>query len=160
MLHPDIAVQISHINGMGLIARGTLIWQQDAGEPTFTYEELLRLPPEQRRHCNMITDGLFTICSDGSQYMNHSCDPTAANLGDDAMIADRDLYPGDEVTYDYATSEIDPRVWPDWECHCSAPNCRRIISVYDCLRPDFQRRYAGQLASWTLAFIARHADGQ
>lgn len=152
MLHPDIGVQFSQINGLGLIAarfiaRETLIWQQDAGEPEYSYEELLRLPAEQRWHCNMIAVDRFTICSDGSQYMNHSCDPTAANLGD-------------EITYDYATSEIDPRVWPDWECHCGAPNCRRIISARDCLNPDFQRRYAGQLASWTLTFIVQHAEGR
>ena len=72
---------------------------------------------------------------DVSNYMNHSCDPTCVFVqgGDEytgLMVAARDLMPGDEITYDYCTSE-DCELSPAWDCHCRQPNCRGRITPYD-----------------------------
>ena len=55
---------------------------------------------------------------DVSSYMNHSCSPTCwfVQGGDEyegVMVAVRDLVPGDEITYDYCTSEARPRIQPN-----------------------------------------------
>jgi SET domain-containing protein len=52
--------------------------------------------------------------------MNHSCGPTCVFVagGEEytgVMVATRDLFPGEEITYDYCTSE-DCELTPEWEC--------------------------------------------
>ena len=64
---------------------------------------------------------------DVSSYMNHSCSPTCwfVQGGDEyegVMVAVRDLVPGDEITYDYCTSEARPRTQPP---HRHVPSRRR-----------------------------------
>jgi len=83
---------------------------------------------------------------DVSSYMNHSCSPTCwfVDGGDKytgVMIAARDLVPGDEITYDYCTSE-DCELSPSWDCHCQGPNCRGRITPQDWQLPELQARYA------------------
>lgn len=80
----------------------------------------------------------------GSDFINHSCDPSIIFHGNaGTQIAARDLAPGDEVTYDYATSEtID---WP-WQgegmhCRCGSKLCRGLVRHDDWRRPDLQERY-------------------
>lgn len=160
MLHPDIEVGPSRINGLGLIAKkfipkGTLICRIDQNDVFLSYEELMELPPDVRKLACQHTEG-YVLARDGSEHMNHSCDPNTVCLGDLDMIAVRDIQPGEEVTYDYATSELDENLWPAWECNCGAPNCRKIITVRDCLDPEFQKRYAGYLPSWIVEFIQQH----
>ncbi|MBZ0294141.1 MAG: SET domain-containing protein [Anaerolineae bacterium] len=160
MLHPDIRKQSSDIDGSGLFATafipgGTVIWQQEPDAQHFTEAEVMQLPPEIRRLCHLY-QGVFVLSQGDAEYMNHSCDPNTAHLDDETLIAIRDIFPGDEVTYDYATCEIDPTLWPDWECHCGAPHCRHVVSVRDCLDPAFQARYQGFLPSWTLEYIQKN----
>lgn len=82
--------------------------------------------------------------SDASDYTNHSCDPTTIFYGNaGTMIAARDLEPGDEITYDYATSETIH--WP-WEgdgmtCKCGSKLCRGTIRHDDWRRPELHERY-------------------
>jgi hypothetical protein len=73
--------------------------------------------------------------ADISSYMNHSCDPSTAfsDGGEEyvaVMVATRDLAPGDELTYEYATSE-NCDLCPAWECSCGAPRCRRRVTHAD-----------------------------
>ena len=57
--------------------------------------------------------------------MNHSCDPTCWFEGSYLMTATRDVAPGDEITFDYCTSND----WPqDWACACGAAACRGRIT--------------------------------
>jgi hypothetical protein len=157
MLHPALRKRASAIQGFGLFAvelipKGTIVWTQTDRDRQFTYEEFLQQPPEIQRLCHVYYDR-FVLAADDAEVMNHSCDPNTAGLGDDALVAIRDILPGEEVTYDYATSEIDPRVFAGWECRCGAPNCRKVISARDCLDPAFQQRWADHLPTWTREFI-------
>jgi hypothetical protein len=68
-------------------------------------------------------------------------------------VARRDILPGEEITYDYATSEAHPWWKEKWVCQCGADNCRGVITGRDCLDPAFQERYRGHLPSWVLVFI-------
>jgi|SRR5690606_2060669 len=163
MLHPAITRRASAIQGLGLFAtefipKGTVVWTQNEHDARFTVEEFLGLPPEVQRLCHVYRDG-FALAGDGSEVMNHSCDPNCAGPDDDSLIAIRDILPGEEITYDYATSEIAGHIFSGWECRCGAPNCRRVISAQDCLDPAFQLRYAGFLPTWTLAYIQNAGRG-
>ena len=55
------------------------------------------------------------------------------------MVATRDLFPGEEITYDYCTSE-DCELTPEWECHCGAATCRGRVTPSDWMRPELQQR--------------------
>ena len=99
---------------------------------------------------------------DVSNYMNHSCDPTCVFVqgGDEytgLMVAARDLMPGDEITYDYCTSE-DCELSPAWDCHCRQPNCRGRITPYDWQLPALQKRYASHFLPHIAAKITEAAS--
>ncbi len=154
MLHSSVIVTESQIAGRGLvatafIAKGTLVWQRDGHEIIISREEVLALPPEEQAHYYVDEVG-YVLCRDGSQYMNHSCAPNLAATDNDDLIAARDIHPGEEVTYDYGLTEIDPQLRPAWHCACGADHCRRIIRPTDVLLPDFQKRYAGQISDWII----------
>lgn len=85
---------------------------------------------------------------DPSMYMNHSCEPTCVfepemlrtEHGAVVMTAFRDLHPGDELTFDYATSEDHEQ---NWKCLCGAPTCRGRVTGDDWRDPSFQAKYRG-----------------
>ena len=112
---------------------------------------------------------------DVASYMNHSCAPTCwfVQGGEDdeyegLMVATRDLVPGDELSYDYCTSE-DCDLTPAWDCHCGAAQCRGLIDPQDWRRPELQERYRGhflphislEIASYQARLRGRrHAAGK
>ncbi len=102
----------SPIEGTGLVATelipaGTVIWKASPDDIKLTARELRRLPREQHHLVYQCGDR-FILTVDGSQYMNHSCDPNTWWLGDETTVARRDIQPGEEITYDYASSDVHP----------------------------------------------------
>lgn len=82
--------------------------------------------------------------NDNSSYMNHSCDPTLAILSDDLWVARRRVMPGEELTYDYATTEI---AFDRLEkCACGSDLCRGKVTKDDWKRQDLRRRYTVSFA--------------
>jgi len=84
---------------------------------------------------------------DVSNYMNHSCDPTCWFVDGGAeyngvMVASRDITPGEEITFDYATSE-DSILTPEFDCQCGAACCRSRVSPLDWSLPAVAERYCG-----------------
>ncbi|GHH04693.1 SET domain-containing protein [Pseudodonghicola xiamenensis] len=77
--------------------------------------------------------------------LNHSCDPNVQIVGQITFRAMRDIDPGEELTFDYATGDDD-----DWEmeCACGAPCCRGQVSGRDWKMPELQRRYAGKFSDY------------
>ena len=101
---------------------------------------------------------------DVSSYMNHSCSPTCwfVHGGDryeGVMVAVRDLVPGDEITYDYCTSE-DCDLTPAWDCHCGAGDCRGLVEFKDWQLPELQERYRGHFQPHIAAKIAQQQQKQ
>ena len=90
--------------------------------------------------------------------MNHSCDPNTWWVSDTQLAARRTIKQGEEVTYDYSTSDVSPDWVAQWECQCGAKDCRKRISSIDCLREDFQRKYGGHLPSWVKEFIRKNKN--
>ncbi|WP_346910175.1 SET domain-containing protein-lysine N-methyltransferase [uncultured Roseibium sp.] len=77
--------------------------------------------------------------------LNHSCDPNVQIVGQIAFRAMRDIDPGEELTFDYATGDDD-----DWEmdCACGAPRCRGQVTGRDWKIPELQQRYAGKFSDY------------
>ncbi len=70
------------------------------------------------------------IKSDGiEKYANHSCEPNTAVVYSDKVMymALRDIVVGDEITWDYDTTER-PKIWK-MECRCGTPSCRGVIGT-------------------------------
>ena len=86
-------------------------------------------------------------------YLNHSCEPNVGISGQIVFRAMRDIAPGEELTFDYATGDDD-----DWvmECNCGAPTCRKRVTGLDWRLPELQKKYAG----WFSDYLARKISAQ
>lgn len=68
-----------------------------------------------------------------ARFINHSCDPNCEiviDRGRAFIDAIRDIYPGEEIAYDYAYEREagdEEHAFTRYPCRCGAPNCRRTI---------------------------------
>jgi uncharacterized protein len=86
--------------------------------------------------------------------MNHSCDPSCWFEGNYLMTATRDLAVGDEVTFDYSTSND----WPqDWTCMCGSSLCRGRITGQEWKDAELAKRYEGHFLPHIAARVAAAA---
>lgn len=160
MLNPKIEAKKSKLHNLGLFAkelihRGEIIWQLDESARRFTPDEFHSLPFDQKELGCQLGD-FYVISTDGTQYMNHSCNPNVWWEGDHAYSARRDIQPGEEITYDYSTSDVDYQWKSTWECLCGDNDCRKYITNTDILHPNLQEKYKGHLPSWTINFIKKN----
>lgn len=68
------------------------------------------------------------------KYINHSCDANCGIKGTKSVFALKNIRAGEELTFDYSTSEVDL----NWElketCNCKSRNCRKRITSIQTLR--------------------------
>ncbi len=109
---------------------------------------------DKRRVSIQIEEDLYLVTANEgpADWVNHSCDPNAGLVGQVVLVALRDIRAGEEVCFDYATSDASP--YDEFECHCSAKNCRRHVSADDWKLPELQARYAGHFSP----YIQRRMD--
>jgi hypothetical protein len=88
-------------------------------------------------------------------FINHSCNPNAGLSGQIALVALRDIHPGEEVCYDYAMTDGSP--YDEFTCQCGEPTCRGRVSGHDWMRPDLQARYQGYFSPYLQRRIDRLA---
>jgi len=138
-----------------LIRAGEEVWELD--EPMYTWAEIQSWSEERQEafewygfQCGV---DRFSLPEGLSREMNHSCDPNTWWSGSTKLVARRDIQPGEEITYDYSTADID-RVF-EMECDCESPRCRGTISNRDHLGPEWQRQYGSNLPPHALAAIER-----
>ncbi len=155
MLHHAIVVKNSGIAGRGLFATediqaGEITWWQGPEEPRYHIDTVRSWPLEKQKAffqlAYQVGDEWYHGPVEGSpfdpaDFMNHSCDPNTWFIDDATMVARRDIKKGEEVTYDYATSEImESYTLP--RCNCGAPDCRRVVRGSDYKRlPAVQKKY-------------------
>lgn len=161
MLHPHIRVTNEEvIEGRGLIAHklireGEVISRLEPNQPHYAISDVLTWSQEEQDellHYAYQCSETHYVCEQGSErFMNHSCDPNTWWLDDDTVIARRDIQPGEEITYDYAMTEI--VVDFQMECSCGSPKCRGIITNRDYLIPSWQAEYGDHLPRHTLQAI-------
>ena len=84
---------------------------------------------------------LLTANEGPADWVNHSCEPNAGLQGQVVLVALRDIRAGDEITFDYATS--DGSAYDEFECGCGARTCRRHMTGDDWKLPELQNATTG-----------------
>jgi hypothetical protein len=140
MTHPDTELRyVNDVIGYGVFAtrcipRGTITWVRDDLDQAFSAAQILAMTePYQHilsRYGYVDRQGSTILCWDHARFMNHSCDASCLSAGYDFEVAARDLQPGDELTDDYGTLNLDS----SFTCACSLPQCRRLIQPDDSVR--------------------------
>jgi len=75
-------------------------------------------------------------------FINHSCNASVwFHPTENKFLARRDIKKGEEVTYDYATTECNPK-W-GMDCLCGLPCCRGRITGDDWKNAEFRERFKG-----------------
>lgn len=137
MIHPDTELRFIHPDiGFGVVAtrlipKGTITWAQGELDQVFTPQRLNSLGPifanVLGKYSFVNGRGEYVLCWDLARYVNHSCAPTCLSAGYNFEIAVKDIQPGDELTDDYATLNLEG----SFECSCRAHQCRSIVSEAD-----------------------------
>lgn len=169
MLHPHVVVAEGEtIHGKGLVAvalikAGEVVSKLEPFQPHYDIADVMAKSPEDVDHILHVayqSSATTLVAEQGDErFMNHSCDPNTWWADDNTMVARRDILPGEELTYDYATTDITiPFVMT---CHCGATNCRAVVTNRDHVNPDWQRQYGEMLPAHTLAAVrAASSAGQ
>jgi hypothetical protein len=89
---------------------------------------------------------LFTSNEGPADWVNHSCNPNAGLRGQVVLVAMRDIRTGEEITFDYATS--DGSSYDEFSCGCGARICRKHVTGDDWRLPELQTRYAGHFSPY------------
>ncbi len=159
MLHPAIiASRKGRIHGVCLVTTepiraGELIWR--ITEPMYNWSEVESWDEEKREAYDwygfQCGEDQFSLPVGLSREMNHSCDPNTWWSGSTRLVARRDIGAGEEITYDYATTEVDH----DFElnCDCGSARCRGRVTHRDYLDPAWQAQYGPNLPPHMLAAI-------
>ena len=85
--------------------------------------------------------------------INHSCEPNLGLISATRLVARREIAVGEELTYDYATSDSVP--YDEFDCACATPSCRGTIRGNDWSQTDFRLRNDG----WFSPYLARRICG-
>ena len=82
--------------------------------------------------------------------INHSCEPNTGvrnnQFGGYNFIALRDIQSGEEITFDYETTEYYSIAVPI--CCCNSDKCRKIIRGYHFLSDNLRDRYGEYIADY------------
>ncbi|MGH7963716.1 MAG: SET domain-containing protein [Candidatus Binatia bacterium] len=140
MIHPDTELQfINKQIGYGVIAtrlipRGTITWVRDDFDQPFSTAQVEGMPSLYRgiiaKYCFVDARGDFVLCWDLARYMNHSCAPSCRSAGYDFELAVRNIQPGEELTDDYGSLNLEY----DFTCSCGSAACRKQIRPGDLIR--------------------------
>jgi hypothetical protein len=139
VIHPHTELRrVSDEIGYGLFAtrfipKGTFTWVRDDLDQIVDPALEVSLPAMLGRLLHTysyLEPRGRVLCWDHGRFVNHSCEPNCRSTGFDLEIAVRDIHPGDQVTDDYGSLNVDY----DFTCRCGASSCRRTIRAADALR--------------------------
>lgn len=82
------------------------------------------------------------------RFLNHACAPNAMLCGR-TLVARRAIAKGDEVTFDYTTTEYEMAC--PFLCGCGAPDCLGVVRGFRWLSPAQRQARAPWLAAHLLA---------
>ena len=95
---------------------------------------------------------LVSLTDSQADWINHSCDPNAGLVSDVVLVALRDIEAGEEITFDYATS--DGSRYDEFTCGCGSPSCRGYVTGEDWMREDLWVRYGEHFSPYLRRRIA------
>jgi uncharacterized protein len=137
--------------GRGLFAREKVragemlvVW----GGEVVSGEALRAMAEDRLRLALQVEDDLYLLTTNegAADWVNHSCDPNAGLDGQIVLVALRDIRAGEEVTFDYATSDASP--YDEFECGCASRRCRGHVTGSDWRLPELQQRYEGHFSPY------------
>lgn len=161
MIHPH--TELRYINpqiGYGVVAthlipRGTVTWVSDQLDQVVPAAQKLKLPALLQDQLDTYSfrdaEGNYILCWDNARFVNHSCRANCLSADFECEIAVRDILPGEELTDDYGTLNIET----SFTCACRQPRCRRVV------RPDDVLAYAplwDGLLQQSLPFLSQVAQ--
>ncbi|MDP9465192.1 MAG: SET domain-containing protein [Actinomycetota bacterium] len=120
-----------------------------------TRDEFDLLPVHQQVRSVQIDEDLYMAGApepEPADFINHSCDPNCALSGNVVLVALRDIAIGEELGYDYATT--DGSDYDEFECLCGTVLCRGKVSGHDWMLPELQLRYRGSFTPYLAKRIA------
>ena len=97
------------------------------------------IPSHLRRFIVQVEDDQFLAPLepiDAAELINHCCQPTCGLSGQITLVALRRIQPGEEITFDYATT--DSSAFLEFPCGCSKKPCRQKVTHDDWRRDDVQ----------------------
>jgi uncharacterized protein len=99
-----------------------------------TREELSNLPSNLQTNALQVAKNIYIAASkdandvaaysDPTENYNHSCDPNACITGNNILYARRPIAPGEEICFDYGTTDSGDNPDGNWQCDCGSSNCR------------------------------------
>lgn len=140
MIHPNTEVKVvnEHI-GLGvyatkLIPKGSITYILDEMELIYPKNHPLLKNPLYINHINKYSyidnKGDRILSWDYAKYMNHDCEFNSISTGYGFEIAIRNILPGEQITDDYGTLNIEKQL----DCGCSKPTCRKTIYPDDLVK--------------------------
>lgn len=124
-----------------------------------TRDEFDLLPVSQQVRSVQIDEHLYMAGApepEPADFINHSCDPNCVVSGNVLLVAGRDIAAGEELCYDYATT--DGSDYDEFECVCGTAPCRGKVSGHDWMLPELQLRYRGSFSPYLAKRIAALAQ--
>lgn len=158
-MDPRLTTHDSPVAGRGVFATAPIKQGEVLvrwGGTIYTLEQLLQGETNDQTACQ-IDDHLYIADPagthlEGSDLMNHSCDPNTWMEDEVTISARRAIAPGEEITADYALWVADPGYVTIAACQCGSSLCRKKITGDDWKNHALQKRYASHfppyLARW------------
>lgn len=113
MMHPDTELRfVSEEIGFGVFAtkfipKGTIVWILDDLDMILEEEQVKSLEDLRRdivcKYSYKNKEGQYILCWDIARYVNHSFHPNCVATAYELELAARDIFPGEQLTCDYAT---------------------------------------------------------
>ena len=156
-------VKKSPIEGAGVFAsknfkKGDVICRMRGEKVTF--QELKnRFEMGKEKICNplQITERTYLDLAEPYVYVNHSCTPNCGVRKKGELFSLEDIPEGEELTYDYSTTEWTYEKfgkYKEWamECNCNSKKCRGTLGQFPTLDQKLKREYykAGALQDFIL----------
>jgi SET domain-containing protein len=140
MVHPATELRfISDAIGFGVFAtsfipKGTIVWALDPMDSVITpekYNELCRTNNYYKEQLDKYSyidqNGCYVLCWDIARFFNHSFMPTCLGTPFGYEIAVRDILPGEELTDDYGTLNLEE----NFEAFPEEGSARKVVTPYD-----------------------------
>lgn len=111
--------------------------------------EAAALPPGERRYVVQVEEAQYLaplIPIDAAEYVNHCCQPNTGLVGQITLAALRRIEPGEEITFDYATT--DSSDFLGFSCACAKSPCRGMVAPDDWRRADVQATNCGHFSPY------------